>query len=168
MSESDKFTRVVRRGIADTPTSPISQGQKSPVATPKTEIYRPRPATKEEEDSGNAMITGWLIITSGPGKGKFFPLGYGVNVLGRSTNCAVCINEGDNEIARESQADIIYDKKGKKFYIRHGEGVNLTYLNDAPVLQPVKIKSHDKISIGKTTLLLIPLCGAAFSWEEQG
>ena len=33
-------------------------------------------------------------------------------------------------------------------------------------MAPQEIKKYDKIEVGSTVLLFIPLCGEEFSWEE--
>ena len=153
-SQADEKTRVLQR----TPQRPDSP------ATPKTTIYRPQsPSSKTAEVP--EPVTGWLVVVAGGGKGKSFTLHYGVNVIGRAAECDVCLDADDHEIARHNQAEVIYDGKGKKFYLRHGEGKNLTYLNDDTVLQPVELSGYDKICLGKTTLLFVPLCGAQFDWD---
>jgi len=72
---------------------------------------------------------------------------------------------GDEEISRQGHASLTYDTRGRKFYIQHGEGTNLTYLGDAPVLQPHEIKGREIIGIGKTRLMFMPFCGPEFEWE---
>jgi hypothetical protein len=60
---------------------------------------------------------------------------------------------------------LTYDTKGRKFYIHHGGGTNLTYLGDSPVLQPHEITGREVISIGNTKLTFVPFCGPDFEWK---
>ena len=59
-----------------------------------------------------------------------------------------------------------YDPRGRKFYMQHGGGTNLTYVNDQPVLIPIELPALSHISIGNTILRFVPLCGDAFDWQD--
>ena len=88
-----------------------------------------------------------------------------MNGIGRNSDQRVSLDFGDEEISRESHALLTYDTKGRKFYLQHGGGVNLTYVGDSPVLQILELKGREIISIGKTNLCFIPFCGAEFEWQ---
>ena len=46
-------------------------------------------------------------------------------------------------------------------------GEAIVYLNDNAVTAAAQdVKSGDKIEVGKTTLLFVPLCGEDFEWPE--
>ena len=75
--------------------------------------------------------------------------------------------EQDGEIARENQARITYDPKGNQFFLQHGEGKNLTYLNGDPVQELKTLNAYDKLSIGKTELLFVPFCSDKFQWPAE-
>lgn len=110
-------------------------------------------------------VVGWLVIVGGPGRGTFVRLGYGLNAIGRAADQRARIDFGDSEISRKNHASLTYDPRGRKFYLQHGGGQNLTYLNDTPVLQPVELIGGETIQLGGTTLRFIPLCGPDFEWQ---
>ena len=41
----------------------------------------------------------------------------------------------------------------------------MVYLNGEEVDSPQTLKGGDKIELGQTTLMFVPLCGGDFSWE---
>jgi hypothetical protein len=134
-----------------------------------TKIFRPVSKSTDGSLSVDNFVVepvvGWLVIVDGPGKGNFVKLGFGMNSIGRSLESRVSIDFGDDQISRENHALLTYDTKNKKFYIQHGGGANLTYLGNAPVLQPFELKGNEVISIGKTKLFFVALCGDHFNWE---
>lgn len=137
-----------------------------------TRIFRPSPSIQKDtvsEFASDALIddpvVGWLVITNGPGKGSALKLGFGMNPIGRSAEERVSINFGDEEISRTGHAVVTYDPRGNKFYIQHGGGVNLTYLDNSPVLGALELKGREKILIGKTEICFIPFCDQNFSWH---
>ena len=140
----DDYTKIVR------PSSSVSG------STLSTSL-------KEESFIGEPVV-GWLVIVDGPGKGQSLQLGSGMNSIGRAKEARVSLDFGDEEISRQNHASVVYDPKGNKFYLQHGGGINLTYLGDAPVLQPVEITGRETISIGNTKLLFMPFCGPNFIW----
>ena len=140
---------------------------------PKTRPYRPGgdavPSRAQKSGADDAMDdppVGWLVVIDGPGKGQTRPLGYGVNSLGRGGASRVKLDFGDGEITREDHATVTYDPKGRRYYIQHGGGMNLTYLGDEPVLAPTPLGALDHIVLGATTLRFVPLCGPEFDWQD--
>ena len=116
-------------------------------------------------DTGYA--TGWVIVIAGPGKGQSRPIYSGSNSIGRSPDQAVPLYFGansDGEISRRDHTRIIYDAQSNDFKLIHGASRNLTYLNDEVVREITDLKAYDRIIIGRTTLLFLPLCGTIFRW----
>ncbi len=111
-------------------------------------------------------VVGWLAIVSGPGAGGFLRLGYGMNGIGRADDQRCKIDFGDEKISRHSHASISYDPRGRKFYLQHGGGQNLTYLGEAPVLQPLELTGGEFITLGDTMLRFVPLCGPTFDYQD--
>ncbi len=138
----------------------------------RTRLYRPGPAHPADDPAARDAMddppAGWLVIVDGPGKGHVATLGYGVNAVGRERTQRVSIDHGDALISRVRHVVITYDPEGRNFYVQHGEGTNLSYLNDEPVLTPMALEPFAHIRIGKTTLHFVPLCGERFCWEDQG
>ena len=118
------------------------------------------------EDPMSDPVVGWLVVVAGPGKGRACQLGYGTNSLGRGEGSRVRLDFGDEGISREEHASVTYDPRGRKFYLLHGGGKNLTYLGDEPVLVPTVVEAAQNFSIGETTLRLVPLCGPEFDWQD--
>ena len=122
---------------------------------------------QEEEDRGmDDPVVGWLVVVEGPGKGRAVQLGYGSNSLGRGATDRIKLDFGDDQISRNGHAVVTYDPRGRKFYVQHGGGTNLTYLGDQPVLSPTELPALSHISIGNTVLRFVPLCGVEFDWQD--
>jgi len=110
---------------------------------------------------------GWLVVVDGPGKGNVRSLGYGMNKIGRGADQRVVLDLGDEDISRDSHATVTYDPRGRKYFLQHGGGTNLTYLDDSPVLTPIDLKPHAHFTVGSTTLRFVPLCGEGFDWQDE-
>ena len=147
-------------------------GENGNSSDPETKIVRPKSSPKNPAsdspdihmDLSDNPVVGWLVVVEGKGAGSSHVLGYGANSIGRSEGERVTLNYGDDEISREQHAKITFDHKNAKFYLQPGEGANLTYIGDAPVLQPVELFGRENINIGNTTLCFVPFCGELFSW----
>lgn len=181
MSNDDETTRILtrRKSSADSDTtSPIggSTAHGSKDDDGHTRIFRPKSGSPSPEavaagasrpnDFAAEPVVGWLVVVDGPGRGQSLKLGYGMNNIGRGADQRVSLDFGDEEISRAGHAMLTYDAKGRKFYIQHGGGTNLTYLGETPVLQPHEIKGREIIGIGNTKLCFIPFCGQNFEWQE--
>lgn len=118
-------------------------------------------------DAMNDPPVGWLVIVDGPGKGSVATLGIGRNPIGREPGQRICLNHGDTTISREKHAVIIYDPVNRRFHIAPGEGFNLTYVEDEPVMAPRELEPLTHVKMGNTILRFVPFCGDAFSWDDE-
>ena len=128
-----------------------------------------RKPSLSDVDSGAPMIdppVGWLVIIQGPGKGHVLTLGNGMNVMGRGPDSRVCINFGDDTIARTNHARLIYEPRQRRYLLNHGDGSNLTYLNGDVVTESVEVKSGAMIEVGETTLRFQAFCSTEFDWPD--
>lgn len=143
-----------------------------------TQIYRPKraadgtpaaPDAKAPPETGEKSdpVVAWLVIVDGPGRGHAFNLGYGNNRMGRAPTEAVSINFGDNQISRENHATITYDGRNRRYFVKEGDGRNLIYVGDDPVLAPVELKGGEVLTLGDTKLKFVPFCGKDFDWQSK-
>jgi len=166
-STYDKKTRKISR-------SSDARGDSSAPAVsddPKTRIMgrdkRDNEAASKQSDPMDDPVVGWLVVIDGHGRGHTLAIGYGSNSIGRSTTERLQIDFGDGQISRVNHATLTFDPKGRKYFVQHGGGKNLTYLEGEPVLSPVQLNPRDKILIGETTLMFVPLCDDQFDWSKS-
>lgn len=171
-------TRKINQALNDSPFDSSVEAEKPSVPIIDTEeqetrvLYRKssNDMTKPVVKMGDAMsnpVVGWLVIINGPGKGYILQLGYGMNGIGRSQTEQVCLDFGDEEISRTQHAIVTYDPRGRKFYVQHGGGKNLSYLGEKPLLIPTELHGGEEILLGQTTLRFVPLCGENFDWQDN-
>lgn len=109
-------------------------------------------------------VAGWLVIVEGPGRGKFRPVFYGQNAVGRNPDMKVVLDFGDSGISRDAHAFVIYDEVDRRFFIKDNGQSNLVRHNGAVVLKPTELRDRDLLSIGQTTLMFVALCDQNFDW----
>lgn len=131
-------------------------------------------SSKNEQETGagatafkDEPVTGWLVVVKGPGRGRFAPIGMGRNPVGRSPQARVSLNFGDDTISRDAHIVISYDHKGRQFYLQPGEGQNLSYLNDTPVLNTEELEPGAVIVLGETEVKFVAFCGEDFDWSDS-
>jgi hypothetical protein len=143
----------------------------------RTSIYRPKPIEHESgEREGDKPrdfpeqsdpVTGWLVVVKGPGLGTCVNLGIGANPIGRDRSQRVRLDHGDTMISRANHATIVYDDRARAFFIQHGDGKNLTRVNDNLVTGFVQLHAGDTIELGPTTSVrFVPFCGLHFCWAD--
>lgn len=185
--EEDEKTRLIRRKTP--PDLPPAAG--NPPSVPPTRMIEPEPADGEHtklvgtgrrsgggeaagvagggqsEDGGELdPVVGWLVIISGPGRGNARRLGYGQNSIGRDKSERVSLDFGDASLSRSKHAFVIYEPRKKQYFVRPGDGSNLTYLNGELLAEPKPLTPADVIEMGATRLKFVPLCGPEFDWED--
>jgi hypothetical protein len=112
-------------------------------------------------------IVGWLVITDGPGRGASLTIGYGNNRIGRAATENISLDFGDEQISRENHATITFDGRHRRFYVLPGQGRNLAYVNDTPVMSPVELVGGEDLLLGNTKLRFVPFCGKSFDWYRK-
>ena len=117
-------------------------------------------------ESGIEPVVGWSVCLTGKNKGKEYRLHSDNNYVGRSEKMDVCI-KNDDTISRENQAIFTYDVDGKCFYLSPGSGRSVIKLNGKPIFQTAELSAYDRVILGKTEFLFVPLCGEEFAWEEE-
>lgn len=116
--------------------------------------------------AGIEPVVGWFVVINGQTRGKSITIKAGRSFVGRAPSNDIVI-EGDVSISREKHAVVVFEPKLKSFLLQPGSSRELFYLNGEVVLETVKLKAYDRIEIGKTILLFVPLCGENFSWEKE-
>lgn len=112
---------------------------------------------------------GWLVCVKGADKGKGFRVYNGQNTIGRGESSRISLS--DTKISRKvPAASILYDALNMAFYISHGDSNAelITYLNGQPVFELTLLAPYDRITIGDTVLVFVPLCSDEFSWDYKG
>ena len=154
---------------SEAPTKPIGRGGegKTRVVTPGVRRQSPEAvAGAQEEDPMADPPVGWLVVVRGPGKGRALTLGNGMNAIGRSSECRVRMDFGDDNISRTNHARIVYEPRQRRWLLNHGDGTNLTYLNGEVVMSTVELQSGAEIQLGETTLRFQAFCSQDFDWRD--
>ncbi|MDB4109334.1 hypothetical protein N9558_02865 [Porticoccaceae bacterium] len=175
--DDDYFKKIASRatsapsGSDDDKTRIVGQVTKVSTAKPesdKTQIYRPNANSTESEPQLDLMgdpPTGWLIATTGPGKGTVLTIGIGNNGVGRGDEPRIMIPFDDKEISRGQSFSVVYDPKHRRYYLLPGSGKTLVYFDEQPVLERLDIVSGMSFQVGQTEFRFVALCDETFDWE---
>lgn len=98
-------------------------------------------------------ITGFLITFDRSPDGRFFVLREGRNMLGRSGDCDVMVDDDENV---SSEHAIVLCRNGRTV-IDDEKSMNGTFLNGEDVMEKTDVKDGDVVRLGKTTNLLCRL-----------
>ncbi len=118
------------------------------------------------DELADELVLGWLVAANTEIKGKVFTVTDTNVTIGRSDpEHPVSIDlHGDRAISRGAQAVMIYDPLNKKFFIQSAGGKTPVYVNRQMLLAPSELSAYDKILLGATELVFVPLCNEKFSW----
>ena len=114
---------------------------------------------------GVEPVVGWLVCIKGAYRGESFKLKSGRNFIGRAANMDIVLG-ADQSVSRLRHAAVVYDPKSRAFIVAAGDARELCYLNGEVVISSQKLKAYDVLTLGNTELMLIPLCGEKFSWDD--
>jgi hypothetical protein len=151
---------------SDTGRTQIYRGSKR--AAEPTDYHPLSPSAKvENAEQMEDPVVGWLVVVKGPGRGQAVRIGSEWNSIGRDPDQRICLNFGDNHISRRNHAKLNYEPNARKFSITIGDGINSTYVRGENLLGPTELKASDRIRIGETELMFVPLCGENFDWNNE-
>ena len=112
-------------------------------------------------------VVGWLVVVGGPGLGAYRPIYEGNNTVGRAANQRIPIDFGDEAISSEEQAYIRYDGGERSFlFVPNLAKTNVVAVNDKRPTSAVTLQPMDVITMGRTQLVFVPLCGQDFDWSD--
>lgn len=111
-------------------------------------------------------VVGWLVCIEGPAIGVDYRIHSQYNYIGRGRHMDICIS-GDNCISTEKAAIIAYDDEEKTFSFGPGLGHNVVRVNGKMLMNATPLKAYDELTVGKTKLLFVPLCGERFDWNGK-
>lgn len=111
-------------------------------------------------------VVGWLVCVKGPEKGRDYRIRSERNSIGRGAEMAICITS-DDTISRENHAFITYNPRKFSFRLAPGDGRGMVYLNGEEVDAPMPLMAYDRIELGETHLIFMPLCSEHFHWEGE-
>ncbi len=112
-------------------------------------------------------VTGWLVIVSGPGRGRSLEIGNGHNSVGRGPTNEVTLSYGDHGVSDVAHFFVTYDELNREFYISMGNSRNIVYCNGAPVMNPIVLRSGSLIRVSSTMLVFVPFCGPNMDWVSS-
>lgn len=166
---AEEPTRLLPGRSPPGPGRPFSSKERAMAAEPQTRLAGGGPVSRAVGDTEGERefdpVVGWLVILDGPGRGQSVSIGYGMNALGRDDDQRLRLDFGDDKISRSRHALITFDPRSCRFFIQHGGGRNLTYLQGEPLLNVAELSGGEEIQVGDTKLRFIAFCGKAFRWD---
>lgn len=112
-------------------------------------------------------VVGWLVAIDGKLKGRDFSIKGASATVGRDSSNKIQIT-GDDRVSREVNCTIRYDYRKKRYRIVPSTTItNPVRLNDDEIDFPQDLRAYDRIEIGSTTFVFVPLCGQQFGWGEE-
>lgn len=110
-------------------------------------------------------VVGWIVAIKGPHFGEALSVYAGRNDVGRNADSKVPVTK-DMKVSREKHGWIIYEPKGRKFFVAPGDSSGIAYLNDEAIFDTRELNAYDMLEFGDSRFVFVPLCGERFSWED--
>lgn len=112
-------------------------------------------------------VVGWLACTKGPCKGMDYRLHANYNKIGRDPALDVSIE--DPKFSKAPVAWVGYFQETNAFFTGAESSTNVLYINGLPLPagQSREFAAGDRMRMGDTELLFVPLCGESFTWSKD-
>ena len=125
-----------------------------------------RPTNRDERPAHGAAspVVGWLVCLSGAERGRSRELYNGNNFIGRDGMGRLV--EAEPGLHREWTLVVTYDRRDRAFFCGLAGGREVVRLNGRPMSGTSPLSAGDRLEVGDTPLLFVPLCGEAFDWDR--
>ena len=124
-----------------------------------------QPAAPEPE-LRQLPTVGWLVCTQEPWRGRDFRLHPGYNLIGSGPQADVSI-PWDCQLTAQGDAIVCYDEELKLFSFGPRGSALPVRVNGKMTMDAVVLNPGDRLTVGSTALLFVPLCGKDFRWEAS-
>ncbi|MBE7070868.1 MAG: zinc-ribbon domain-containing protein [Ruminococcaceae bacterium] len=131
----------------------------APVQAPVQET----PATM----SGKTGPAAFLVCIAGANRGDHFVVSGGRNSIASGSEADIRLDK-DPSVSADCHAEVDYDPVDNRFTLTAGNGYGITYLNGNQVVVSSDIKAGDRIKLGTSEMLFVPVCSDNFKWDALG
>lgn len=109
-------------------------------------------------------LFGWLVCVQGEKRGQDFRITAEKCYIGRGLSNDIVL-DFDGTISRETHLILSFNRMDGSFWLDVSQSRDNVYRGETLVQLPVKLSAREVFAVGRTSLMLIPLCDATFQWE---
>lgn len=114
--------------------------------------------------SGKTGPAAFLVCIAGANRGDHFVVSGGRNSIASGSEADIRLDK-DPSVSADCHAEIDYDPADNRFTLTAGNGYGITYLNGNQVDVSSEIKAGDRIKLGTSEMLFVPVCSDNFKWD---
>ena len=119
-----------------------------------------------EKKPAKTKPAAFMVCIAGDNAGDSFTVAEGRNYIASGKDADIKLDK-DSTVSAECHAVVTYNPAENKFTLSAGTGRGITYLNGGQVDVSSELKADDRIKVGKSELLFIPVCSDKFKWEDK-
>ena len=119
-----------------------------------------------EKKPAKTKPAAFMVCIEGDNAGDSFTVAEGRNYIASGKDADIKLDK-DSTVSAECHAVVTYNPAENKFTLSAGTGRGITYLNGGQVDVSSELKADDRIKVGKSELLFIPVCSDKFKWEDK-
>lgn len=157
VTEAPKVT--VAPAAPVTPPAPVAAV--APVTEKPQVTVAPQPAKPAK-----IKPVAFMVCVSGANLGDYFPVAEGRNYIAGGADADIRLDK-DSSVSAECHSVVTYNPSSNKFTLSAGTGRGITYLNGDQVDVSSDLSEGDRIKVGSSELLFIPVCTDKFKWDTQ-
>ena len=147
------------------PAAPIAAVAPVAAASPVTQKPMVTVAPQTSKPAKTKPVA-FLVCTAGNNLGDFYTVADGRNYIASGKDADIRLDK-DTSVSAECHAVVTYNASNNKFTLSAGTGRGITYLNGEQIDVSSDLNADDKIKVGSSELLFIPVCSDKFKWDTQ-
>lgn len=146
------------------PVAPAVPAAAAPVSsvTQKPQVtVAPQPAKPAK-----TKPVAFMVCVAGGNLGDSYTVADGRNYIAGGTDADIRLDK-DPSVSSECHAVVTYNSSNNKFTLSAGTGRGITYLNGNQIDVSADLNADDRIKVGSSELLFIPVCSDKFKWDNM-
>ncbi|MBR5181146.1 MAG: FHA domain-containing protein [Clostridiales bacterium] len=147
------------------PAAPVAAVAPVAAASPVTQKPMVTVAPQTSKPAKTKPVA-FLVCTAGNNLGDFYTVADGRNYIASGKDADIRLDK-DTSVSAECHAVVTYNASNNKFTLSAGTGRGITYLNGEQIDVSSDLNADDKIKVGSSELLFIPVCSDNFKWDTQ-
>lgn len=112
--------------------------------------------------SAYQRVVGWLVCTNGNDCGRDFRIHVDNNFVGRNDSCDIVIKD---PYVSAQHFTVTYDPLNDIYIASMSGGRAIVYINGQPLTSNHILQKGDKLKVGQTELVFIPLESSYVKWD---
>lgn len=152
---------------APAPAAPVTVAPAAPIVPAAVApAVAAAPVASQTSKPAKTKPVAFMVCIAGGNLGDSYTVAEGRNYIAGGSDADIKLNK-DPSVSVDCHSVVTYNPSNNKFTLSAGTGRGITYLNGEQIDVSAELSSGDKIKVGSSELLFVPVCTDKFKWDDK-